>query len=71
MVNVLIDNVILPMKINASMLSVQDIHDHLVKYTTIPESWHSKNYAFEFVECINPVIEKQLLDELWKSLFHM
>jgi hypothetical protein len=43
------DNVILAIKINASILSVQDIHDHLAKYTTIPESWHSNNYAFEFV----------------------
>jgi hypothetical protein len=34
-------------------LSVQDIHDHLAKYTTIPEGWRSKNYAFKFVECIN------------------
>jgi hypothetical protein len=48
------------------MLSVQDIHDHLAKYTIIPGSWHSKNYTFEFVECINSVIEKQLLDELSK-----
>jgi hypothetical protein len=24
------------------MLSVQDIHDYLGKYTTIPESWRSK-----------------------------
>jgi hypothetical protein len=46
MVKVLIDNVILAIKINASMLSAQDIHDHLAEYTTIPGSWHSKNYAF-------------------------
>jgi regulator of PEP synthase PpsR (kinase-PPPase family) len=43
MVKVLIDNVILAIKMNASMLSVQDIHDHLATYTTIPESWCSKN----------------------------
>jgi hypothetical protein len=42
---VLVDNVILEIKVNASMLSVQDIPDHLAKYTTIPESWCSKNYA--------------------------
>jgi phage terminase large subunit-like protein len=35
---VVIDNVILTIKINTSMLYVQDIHDHLAKYTTIPES---------------------------------
>jgi hypothetical protein len=58
MVKVLIDNVILAIKINASMLSIQDIHDRLAKYTTIPESWCTKNYAFEFVECINSVIQK-------------
>jgi hypothetical protein len=49
---------------------VQDIHDHVAKYVTIPESWHSKNYAFEFVECINCVVQKQFLEELRKSHFH-
>jgi hypothetical protein len=67
MVKVLIGNVILAMKINASILSVQDIHDHLAKYTTIPESWHSKNHAFEFLKCINFATEKQILDEMHKS----
>jgi regulator of PEP synthase PpsR (kinase-PPPase family) len=32
-VKILIDNVILAIKVNASMLSVQDIHDSLAKYT--------------------------------------
>jgi hypothetical protein len=50
------------------MLSAQDIHDHLTKYTKIPESWRSKNYAFK--EYINSVIEKQLLNELLKFRFH-
>jgi hypothetical protein len=45
------------------LLSVQDFHDHFAKYTTIPESWHSKNHAFEFLKCINSVTEKQLLAE--------
>jgi hypothetical protein len=53
MANVLIYNVILAIKL---MFSVQNIHDHLAKYTTIPESWRSKNHAFEFAECINSVI---------------
>jgi hypothetical protein len=44
------------------MLSVQDIHDHLAKYTTIPESWRSNNYAFEFVGCINSVIENHWMN---------
>jgi hypothetical protein len=46
------DNVILAIKINTSMLSIQDIHDRWAKFSTITESWCSKNYAFEFVECI-------------------
>jgi hypothetical protein len=71
MLKVLIENVVLAMKIDASKLSVQDIHDYLAKYSTIPKSWRSKNYAFEFVECINSVIEKQLLDEVHKFQFHM
>jgi hypothetical protein len=70
MVKVLIDNVILVIKINASMLSLQDIHEQLAKYTTIPEIWRCKNYTSVFVECITSVIEKQLLDELHKSRFH-
>jgi hypothetical protein len=58
MVKVLIDNVFLAIKINAAMLSIRDIHDHLA-----PLSWHSKNYTFEFLNCINSVIENQLLHE--------
>jgi hypothetical protein len=42
MVNVLIVSVILAIKVNAFMLSIQEIHDHLAKYTTIPESWYSE-----------------------------
>jgi hypothetical protein len=67
MVKILTDNVF-AIKL---MLSIQDVNDHLAKCTTIPESWHSKNYTFEFAERINSVIEKQLLDELCKSRFHM
>jgi hypothetical protein len=51
------------------MLSVQGIHDHLAKYTIIPESWRRKNYAYVFVECINSVVEKQFLNELHRSRF--
>ncbi len=36
----------LAIKINASMLSVQEIHYHLAKYVSLPDSWRSKNYAF-------------------------
>lgn len=70
LVKVLIDNVLLAIKINASMCSVQDIHNHVSKYTDIPESWRSKNYGFEFVECINAVIKKEYFDEFRKSRFH-
>ena len=56
-VKILIDSVLLAISMNASMLSIQEIHDHLAKYVTIPESWRSKNYAFEFVECIKAVVK--------------
>ncbi|KAI7790540.1 putative zinc finger protein 862-like [Triplophysa rosa] len=52
-VKILIDNILLAIKMNASMLSVQQIHDHMAKYVSIPEGWRSKNYAFEFVNSIN------------------
>ena len=70
MVKILIDNVILGIQINASMLSMQVIHEHMAKYVTIPESWRSKNYAYEFVECINSVVKKEFMNELRKSRFH-
>ena len=70
LVKVLIDNVILAIKLNASMLSVQDIHEHVAKYVEIPENWRSKNYAFEFVECISFVLKTELMSELRKSAFH-
>jgi hypothetical protein len=50
-VKVLIDNVTLSIKINASMLSIQDIHDHVAKYT-IPESWRNKNYIFDLTSAL-------------------
>lgn len=67
---ILIDNVILAIKINTSMSSVLEIHEHMEKYIYIPKNWRSKNYAFEFVECINFVIQKQFLEELRESSFH-
>jgi hypothetical protein len=67
-VKVPIDNIIFAIKMIVCMLSIQDIHDHFAKYTTIPESWCCKNYAYDFVECIKSVIEKQqVLDELHTS----
>ena len=69
-VKVMIDSVVLAIKMNASMLSVQDINDHMGKYVKIPQAWRSKNYAFEFVDCINHVIQNEISDEFHKSAFH-
>jgi hypothetical protein len=69
-VKILIDNVILAISMNSSMLSVQEIHDHLAKYVKIPESWRSKNYAFEFVECIDAVVREAIMGEIRDSQFH-
>src|SRR5688572_8253406 len=52
------------------MLSVQEIRDHLAKCVTIPESWRSKNYAFEFVECISAVVKEIIMNDIRKSEFH-
>lgn len=60
----MIDNVLLAINMNASMLAVQDIHNHLAKYIALPESWHSKNYAFEFVECIDCVVKHEVMSDL-------
>lgn len=46
------DNILLTIEMNVSMLSVQQNHDHMAKYVTIPESWQRRNYAFEFVNYI-------------------
>jgi hypothetical protein len=63
-VRILMDNVLLAIRMNASMLSVQLIHNHMGKYVSIPDIWRSKNYAFEFVEAINEVVVKNILTEL-------
>ncbi|KAK0044069.1 E3 SUMO-protein ligase [Biomphalaria pfeifferi] len=69
-VKILIDNVLLAIKINSSMLSVQDIHDHVGKYVKIPESWRSKNYAFEFSECVNSVVKTEMFTEIKNAAYH-
>ena len=71
LVKVMIDNMILVIKLNASMLFVQDIHNHVAKYVKIPENWHSKNYAFEFVESISFILKTELTTELRKSAFQI
>lgn len=69
-VKILIDNVLLGLSMNASMLSVMDIHDHMAKYVKLPDSWRSKNYAFEFVECIDTVVREKCMKEIRESEFH-
>lgn len=69
-VKILIDNVLLALSMNASMLSVMDIHDHMSKYLKLPDGWRSKNYAFEFVECIDSVVKDMCMHEIRESQFH-
>ena len=65
-VKILIDNTLLAIKMNVSMLSVQQIHDHMAKYVSIPEGWRSKNYAFEFVNSINEI--RNVKNAPWHTL---
>lgn len=69
-VKILIDNVLLAISMNISMLSVQDLHDHMSKYVSLPNSWRSKNYAFEFVECINDHVQQEILTEIRSANYH-
>ena len=64
------DNVLLATKINKSMLSVQHIHDHKEKCVSIPQSWPNKNCAFEFVDSINTVIQKEVIRDLRNASCH-
>ena len=52
------------------ILFVQHINDHMAKYMTLPDNWHSKKYGFEFVEIINRVVEKELTSELTNAAFY-
>ncbi|CAM4608139.1 unnamed protein product [Lepidochelys olivacea] len=52
------------------MLPVQDINDHREKYVRIPVSWRSKNYAFEFLENINCIVQNDLMHEIASATFH-
>ncbi|KAJ1104278.1 hypothetical protein NDU88_001690 [Pleurodeles waltl] len=53
-----------------SMLSVQDIHDHVALYVKIPDSWRSMNHAFEFLEAINSMIRSDFMAELRSARYH-
>ena len=65
------DNVLLAINMNASMLSVQTMYtDHVGKFVSLPDSWRSKNYTFEFVAAINEVVAEEIFTELRASLFH-
>ncbi|XP_069092819.1 E3 SUMO-protein ligase KIAA1586-like [Pleurodeles waltl] len=66
----LLNKVLLAVKMNTSMLSVQDIHDHVALHVKIPDNWRSKNYAFEFLEAINSVIRSDLMAEFCGVRYH-
>ncbi|CAM5163229.1 unnamed protein product [Eretmochelys imbricata] len=40
------------------------------KYVCIPASWRSKNYAFEFLEIINCIVQNDLMHEIASAMFH-
>ena len=55
---------------NISLLSVQDINEHMAKYVKIPDSWRSKNYAFTFFDIINSIVKKEIIEEIRRAAFH-
>jgi len=69
-IRILMDNVLLAVNMNASMLSVQTIHDHIGKFVSLPDSWRSKNHTFEVVAAINEVVADEIFTEFSASLFH-
>ena len=69
-VKIVIDNILLAIKMNASMLSVQEIHDHMAKYASIPEGWRNKNYAFEFVNSINEIVQNETICNVKNAPWH-
>jgi hypothetical protein len=69
-IKILIDDVLLAVKMNNSMLSVQEIHEHMGKYVNLPNSWRSKNYAYKFLESINSVVQMDMMSEIASADFH-
>ena len=69
-IRILMDNVLLAIKMNALMLSVQTIDDHIGKFVSLPDSRRNKNYTFELVAAINQVVADDIFIELRASLFH-
>ena len=70
-IKVLVDSVLLAIKINISMLSVQKINEHMAKYFSIPNSWKSKSYAFEFIEIINGMVQDNVMADISLAMYHM
>ena len=69
-VNILIDNLLLAIKMNISLLSVRERNNHMAKYVYIPESWRSKNYAFRFLEVVNTVVKNEIINDIKMAHFH-
>ncbi|XP_060111233.1 uncharacterized protein LOC132583632 [Heteronotia binoei] len=69
-VKILIDNVLLAVKLNVSMVSLPKIHDHMAKYVNIPASFRNQNDALAFLECINSTVKSEILNEIQESPFH-
>ncbi|XP_069794897.1 uncharacterized protein [Narcine bancroftii] len=69
-IKVLIDSVLLAVKMNNSLHSVQHINEHMEKYVQLPGSWRSKNYALEFLEAINCLVQKDMFEEIASADFH-
>lgn len=69
-VKILINDILLAIKMNPSMLSVQQIHDHMAKYVRIPESWGSKNYVFEFRNSINTIVQNETICKVKNAPWH-
>ena len=61
---------LLVVKINGSMLSVQHINDNMEKYVSIPQSWRCKNCAFEYVDSINTVTQREVVCDLRNASCH-
>lgn len=69
-IKVLIDNVLLAIKMNNSLHSVQHINEHMAKYVQLPDNWQSKNYALEFLETINYIVQKDIFEEIASADYH-
>ena len=69
-VKILIDDVILAIKINDQCYQYNACIDHMEKYMSIPQRWHSRNYAFEFVDSIITVIQKEDMCVLQNASCH-